>query len=78
MGMCMLDVYVDNFMSLIIPASREQIRYVATVVMTGIHDVFQPDNNDNNNPILEKSWKKERALTQPEKHSWDSISMGRK
>ncbi len=26
----------------------------------------------------QKSWKKERALTQPEKHSWDSISMGMK
>jgi hypothetical protein len=56
--MCMLEVYVDNFMSLIIPASREQIRYVATAVMTGIHDVFQPDNSNNDNPISAKKLKK--------------------
>jgi hypothetical protein len=54
----MLEVYVDNFMSLIIPVSREQIRQVATAVMTGIHDVFPPDNDDNNDPISEKKLKK--------------------
>jgi hypothetical protein len=53
-----LEVYVDNFMSLIIPASREQIRHVTTAVMTGIHDVFQPDDSNNGNPISAKNLKK--------------------
>jgi hypothetical protein len=74
----MLEVYVDNFMNLIIPVSQEQIRHDAMAVMTGIHDVFLPDDIDNNNPISEKKIKRERALIQPEKHSWDSISMGKK
>jgi hypothetical protein len=54
----MLEVYVDDFMSLIIPVSQEQIRHVATAVMTGIHDVFPPDDDDNNDPISEKKLKK--------------------
>jgi hypothetical protein len=54
----MLEVYVDNFMSLKIPASREQIRHVAMAVMTGIHDVFSPDDINNDDPISEKKLKK--------------------
>ncbi len=54
----MLEVYVDNFMSLIIPASGKQIRHVAMAVMTGIHDVFPPDDINNDNPISEKKPKK--------------------
>jgi hypothetical protein len=55
--MYMLEVYVDNFMSLIIPVSLEQIRHVATVVMTSINDVFLPDDTNNDDPILEKKLK---------------------
>jgi hypothetical protein len=47
-------VYVDNFMSLVIPISQEHLRHVATAIMTGIHDVFPPDADDSNDPILEK------------------------
>jgi hypothetical protein len=54
----MLEVYVDDFMNLIIPASREQIRHVAMAVMTGIHDVFPLDDIHNDNPISEKKLKK--------------------
>jgi hypothetical protein len=36
----MVEVYVVDFMSLVIPVSQEQLRHVATAVMTGIHDVF--------------------------------------
>jgi hypothetical protein len=57
----MLEVYVDNFMSLIIPASWEQIRHIATAVMTGIQGVFPPDNINNDNPISEKMLKKRRG-----------------
>jgi hypothetical protein len=50
----LLKVYVDNFVSLVIPTSREQLRHVSTGAMTGIHDVFPADENDANDPILEK------------------------
>ena len=49
-----LEVYVDDFMSIVIPTSREQLDHVATAVMTGIHDVFPADLHDNNDPISEK------------------------
>jgi hypothetical protein len=49
-----LEVYVDNFMSIVIPTSQEQLTHVATAVMSGIHDVFPADMVNSNNPILEK------------------------
>ncbi len=53
-----MKVYVDDFMSLVIPVSREQLHHVATAMMMGFHDVFPPDDNNGNNPILEKKLKK--------------------
>jgi hypothetical protein len=55
----LLEVYVDNFVSLVIPTSREQLRHVSTGTMTGIHDVFPADDIDShaNDPISEKKLK---------------------
>jgi len=53
----LLEVYVDNFVSLVIPTSREQLRHVSTGTMTGIHDVFPADEIDSNNHISEKKLK---------------------
>jgi hypothetical protein len=50
----LLEVYVDDFISLVIPTSREQLRHVSTGTMTGIHDVFPADDNNSNDPISEK------------------------
>ena len=50
----MVEVYVDDFMSLVIPVSQDQLRHVRTAIMTGIHDVFPPEEEDANDPILEK------------------------
>ena len=50
----LLEVYVDNFMSLVIPTEEAHLRHVANAVMKGIHDVFPVDTNDNNDPILLK------------------------
>ncbi len=50
----MIEVYVDDFMSLVIPVSREQLRHVANAIMHVIHDVFLPDKDDSNDPISEK------------------------
>jgi len=49
-----LEVYVDDFISIVIPASQEQLRHMANAIMEGIHDIFPPDDDDANDPISEK------------------------
>ena len=49
-----LEVYVDDFMSIIIPTSKEQLKHVAMAIMTGIHDVFPANMTNSNDTILEK------------------------
>jgi hypothetical protein len=53
----LLEVYVDDFVSLVIPTSQEQLRHVSTGTMMGIHDVFPADNNNSNDPISERKLK---------------------
>jgi hypothetical protein len=50
----MLEVYVDDFVNLIIPTSQEHLWHKANTIMEGIHDVSPPGQDDSNNPILEK------------------------
>jgi hypothetical protein len=50
----MVEVYVKDFMSLVIPASQDQLRHVATAVMMEIHNMFPLDANNSNNPISER------------------------
>jgi hypothetical protein len=57
----MVEVYVNNFRSLVIPVSREQLQHVATAVMAGIHDAFLPDTNDSNDPISKKKLLKNKG-----------------
>ncbi len=52
--LCMVEVYVDDFVSLVIPISQEQLCHVGNAVMHGIHNVFPPDAIDSDDPILEK------------------------
>jgi hypothetical protein len=55
----MLEVYVDDFMSLVIPITNSQLHHTADAVMTGIHDIFPADDeNDEDDPISEKKLKK--------------------
>ena len=55
----MIEVYVDDFMSLVIPVSQSQLVHTATAVMTGIHDVFPANGDDDgDDPISEKKLKK--------------------
>jgi hypothetical protein len=53
-----LEVYVNDFMSIVIPTSRKQLEHVATAIMTGIHDVFPADIVDSNDPISENKFLK--------------------
>jgi hypothetical protein len=53
-----IEVYVDDFMSIVIPTSREQLDHVADTIMCGIHDIFPADMVDSNNSLSEKKLKK--------------------
>jgi hypothetical protein len=63
----MVKVYVDNFMSIVIPVSWEQLRHVANAIMHGIHNVFPPDAEDSDDPILEKKLKKGKGMYETRK-----------
>jgi hypothetical protein len=49
-----LEVYVDDFMSIVLPTLREQLEHIATMIMTGIHDIFPVDVVNGIDPISEK------------------------
>ncbi len=50
----LLEVYINDFVSLVIPTSCKQLQHVSTDTMTGIHNVFPANDNDSNDPISEK------------------------
>jgi hypothetical protein len=56
------EVYVDDFISAIIPTSKEQIKHVARGILHGIHDVFPPSKNDERDPISLKKLKKGEGM----------------
>eukprot|EP00956_Cyclotella_meneghiniana_P024898 scaffold50779_cov23-Cyclotella_meneghiniana.AAC.1 len=56
-----IDVYVDDFLSLAIATSRQQIRHCANGVMNGIHDVFPEEKEPENDPISLKKLKKDEG-----------------
>jgi hypothetical protein len=56
-----VEVYVDDFMSIVIPTSKAQLDHVANPIMRGIHDVFPANIVDSNGPISEKKLKKGEA-----------------
>jgi hypothetical protein len=64
-----LEVYVDNFMSLVIPTSQEQLDHVATAIMTGIQDVFPSNITNKDNPISEKKTPQRRRSIKHIKNS---------
>jgi hypothetical protein len=53
-----IDVYVDDFIPMTIPTSREHLEHVATAVMTGIHDVFPASEDAEEDPLSLKKLKK--------------------
>jgi hypothetical protein len=63
----MVEVYVDDFMSLVIPVSWEQLHHVANAIMHGIHDVFPPNAEDSNDPISEKKINKREGRYETQK-----------
>ena len=70
-----VEVYVDDFMSIVMPTSKAQLDHVANAIMRGIHDVFPADIVDSNDPISEKKLKREKLGTAHSKHFWALILM---
>ena len=61
MGRYLLEVFVDDFMSLVIATSQQQCLHVGTATMMGIHDVFPESSIVNDDPISEKKMDKLEA-----------------
>jgi hypothetical protein len=53
-----VEVYVDDFISLAIPTSQQQLVHVGRGVLHGIHDIFPADDVDENDPTSLKKLKK--------------------
>ena len=53
---------MDDYISLAIPTSQEQLTHVATAIMMGVHDVFPADINDDNDPLSLKKLEKLEAM----------------
>ncbi len=47
----LIEVYVNNFMAIVIPTTQHDVTHVGRAVMHGIHDVFPADDNNMNDPI---------------------------
>ncbi len=45
-----LEVFVDDFIGLAVPASQRQLDHVSRAAMHGMHDVFPPSKDDENDP----------------------------
>ncbi len=57
----LIEVFVDDFMSLVIATSQRQLTHVGTATMFGIHDVFTPSDVVGDDPISEKKMEKNEA-----------------
>ena len=58
----LVEIYVDDYISLAVPTSQEHLIHVATVIMMGVHDVFPADSNDDNDPLSLKKLEKLEAM----------------
>ena len=54
---CMLEVFVDDFIGLAIPESKDELDHCANGIQLGIHDVFPESTMDEEDPISLKKAK---------------------
>jgi hypothetical protein len=71
-----LEVYVDNFMSIVIPTSQQQLLHVATAVMKGIMMSSWPTVSMLKTQYQKRNCSKGRDNNPCLKHSWASTSTG--
>jgi hypothetical protein len=50
----LMEVYMDDFIDLVIPVCQHDLDHIAVATMTGIHDVFPPSDSAATDPISEK------------------------
>jgi hypothetical protein len=55
---CILEVYVNDFIALIVPTSRAPVEHVVRGILQGIHDVFPQSIDDGKDPISAKKLRK--------------------
>jgi len=54
----LIEVYVDDYISIAMATSREQLDHVSRSVMRGVHDVFPEEEPDEEDPLSLKKLKK--------------------
>ena len=54
----LMEVYMDDFIDLVIPVCQQDLDHMAAATMTGIHDVFPPSTSAATDPISEKKLKR--------------------
>ena len=60
----MLELYMDDYITLAIPRIQDQLHHVAKAIMTWIHDMFPPEKDDKEDAIsFKKILKKEATWT---------------
>ena len=50
----MIEVYVDDYIHLAITRSKRDLNHISNSTMHGMHSVFPANNDDSEDPILEK------------------------
>ncbi len=73
----LIEVYVDDFMALVIPTSIKEVTHVGRAVMHGIHDIFPEHINNANNPIAKNKLLKSKGQMSTTKMLLGLISMAR-
>ena len=57
----LVEVYMDDYIAAAIATERRQLNHLSNAVMYGIHDVFPPDEDDEDDPISLKKLKKKEG-----------------
>ena len=70
-----IEVYVDDFISLVMATSQRHLDHVVNAVMHGIHDVFPPAEEEEDDPISRKKLKKGAGGFATRKVCWVLILM---
>ena len=53
-----LEVYVDDFIGVAVVSSQQELTHISRAVMHGMHDVFPPADNEDDDPKSVKKLRK--------------------
>jgi len=53
-----LDCYVDDYLSMAVATSQQQLNHISTALMNGVHDVFPPASDDDQDSLSLKKLKR--------------------